>query len=435
MPMASLDEPVFSPDGPSVRRPGAGGDAGATASSTTSSTRSLRDRRKSPGASLGLDMGAITSSSREDTSKSAATAVFRGWSPTSAAPPGGVSALLDPMHGDPRALRILSYNILAARYTTTDKYVQCPVWALAEPYRLNNIVSEIRGADPDIVVLEECSAAALKMAAFGGALETMGYAWFHVPITSDKKERLTSNSQGSGNWAPSEHPDHEGVAILWRSSRFVAEEQYPLRYNALAQRDASLPPEEKKRVMVNSHNVAAVVALRDTVSEGYLIVGGLHCFWDSAKPECQLYQVARLLEQMQQMADAYADLGETACFVAGDFNAEHRSPSIQFVLNGVVDRGGVDPGRGFAATLEARHAMQLRSAYEEYVNRHGHGSGRHVTAVGGGYDGVIDHIFYQPGAFQCLAVAKLAPPADIPNTAVPSDHYLVSAWFVPVSAA
>jgi mRNA deadenylase 3'-5' endonuclease subunit Ccr4 len=424
--MSTTDGPTFSADEPQLRM----GDTRATASSTSSSTmRSLRERRSGGGASqLGLDLGTITNSSRDGVSHAvASTASFRGWSPTNAGPP--IDALLDPTRVDPRGLRIVAYNILAARYTSTDKYVQCPVWALEEPYRLKNIVAEIRGANPDIVVLTECSTVALHSDELGRQLSAMGYAFFHVPITMDKKEKNTSNSQGSGTWIPSERPEHEGVAIVWRANRFQSIESLPVRYNTLAQRDADLQPEEKRRVSISSHNVAAVCVLTDTATNTTLLIGGIHCYWDTAKPGCQLYQIVRLLQEMEKMEGVYSEMGNTAVFVAGDFNCEYKQAAMQYMVSGTASCPACAGVPQFAATRDATHSFALDSAYVDYCAKHV--AERHVSAVGSGYSGVIDHIFYQPRAYRCLAVGKLAPPGDIPNATVPSDHYPVSAWFLP----
>jgi mRNA deadenylase 3'-5' endonuclease subunit Ccr4 len=424
----SLGKPPRGGGGPSSGNNGNTGESGTGLNSTTSSASrlSLRQRRSGNAASLGLDIGTIQRTSRDKTTSSAVTAQFRGWTPTSQGPP--IERLLDPTTFDPRAVRLLAYNILAARYTSTDKYVQCPVWALAEPYRLKNIACEIRGAQPDIVVFEECSATALESDELGGALKQMGYTWFHVPITTDKKERPTSDSQGSGNWAPSERPDHEGVAIVWRASRFQLHEELPLRFNTLAQRDEKLQADEKRRVMVGSHNVAAVVALQDTLTGTIFLVGGIHCFWDTAKPECQLYQIVRLLQHIEELNSTYIDLGPTTVFVAGDFNSEMRSAAMSYVLTGSVQQMAA-PMRPFPANVGSKHDLELDTAYRDYARAHQNDGA--VTAVGGGFAGVIDHIFYQPKMMRCVAVGKLAPADEIPNPAVPSDHYPVSAWFVP----
>lgn len=50
---------------------------------------------------------------------------------------------------------VLSYNILADAYATSDTYSYCPSWALSWPYRRQNLLREIVGYRADVVCLQE----------------------------------------------------------------------------------------------------------------------------------------------------------------------------------------------------------------------------------------------------------------------------------------
>lgn len=50
---------------------------------------------------------------------------------------------------------VLSYNILADTYTSSELYGYCPSWALSWPYRRQNLLREIVGYRADIVCLQE----------------------------------------------------------------------------------------------------------------------------------------------------------------------------------------------------------------------------------------------------------------------------------------
>lgn len=50
---------------------------------------------------------------------------------------------------------VLSYNILADIFATSDTYSYCPSWALSWPYRRQNLLREIVGYRADIVCLQE----------------------------------------------------------------------------------------------------------------------------------------------------------------------------------------------------------------------------------------------------------------------------------------
>jgi len=50
---------------------------------------------------------------------------------------------------------VLSYNILADAYATSDAYSYCPTWALSWTYRRQNLLREIIGYHADIICLQE----------------------------------------------------------------------------------------------------------------------------------------------------------------------------------------------------------------------------------------------------------------------------------------
>jgi CCR4-NOT transcription complex subunit 6 len=52
---------------------------------------------------------------------------------------------------------VLSYNILADAYATSDTYSYCPTWALSWTYRRQNLMREIIGYHADIICLQEVS--------------------------------------------------------------------------------------------------------------------------------------------------------------------------------------------------------------------------------------------------------------------------------------
>lgn len=50
---------------------------------------------------------------------------------------------------------VLSYNILADVYATSETFSYCPSWALSWPYRRQNLLREIVGYRADIICLQE----------------------------------------------------------------------------------------------------------------------------------------------------------------------------------------------------------------------------------------------------------------------------------------
>lgn len=58
---------------------------------------------------------------------------------------------------------VVSYNILADAYATSDTYSYCPSWALSWPYRRQNLLREIVTYRADIVCLQEVQLFALNL--------------------------------------------------------------------------------------------------------------------------------------------------------------------------------------------------------------------------------------------------------------------------------
>ena len=343
------------------------------------------------------------------------------------------------------AVKVMSYNILADRYNTSGKYgAHCPIECLGEEYRLRRIVAEVRKLDPDVIVFEEVSSSALERKDTGltTALGALGYKGrFHVPVTlaSERKARDGSNIMRI-EWRTGgdpERPEIEGVAIFWRTSRYYAQETMPLWFNRIAQQDRTLPLHEKARVCGSSHNVAAVVVLRSVANQDeVLLVAGTHAYYDSSKPDVQVYQMARMLQTLQSIRDQLLCAGGTVnVVVAGDFNATLDAPSVQFALNGRLMGAFPMEAVPVGDTGGATHTLGLRAAYGEYAPRHP----SHVSQTGPNA-ALIDHIFYeQPserGGMVCTAVLRLTDNATGtgPTPEIPSDHLPILAVLVPTSA-
>lgn len=227
--------------------------------------------------------------------------------------------------------------------------------------------------------------------------------------------------------------DYEGVAIFFRASRFVAEEHIPVKFNQLAARDPLLQMEQKKLVSASSHNVAAISVLKERATGAVFIVATIHSFWDPSKSECQLYQLVKLLECIEEQVDAYEHIAPSVTVIlCGDMNATPQSVPVKFLRNGVVPAAAAasaTPGeRVFPQFVSARHNLRLRWTYEAYQAQFP----SHLTSVNAqGFSGVMDYIFVSDKTVEVAAVGALTDGQEgMPGPVRPSDHLPVSALLV-----
>lgn len=418
-PQTCDEEPTFA-----VHSPGAPGSAPVSHSGITSSggvgshRSSLAERRSGslgrPVLAMGLDAMSIRNSRDKEQPEALVHANFRGWHMTSL----GANV---PLHRE--TVKVMTYNILCPRYATTDKYPHCAAWELSASYRCPNIINEIAGADPDIIAFQEISAELCSSSDFGQVLcgDAMGYDHCFFPVTDR-----------SG--APLPNQDLDGVAIFYKRGRFSIEEQMPLRFNVAAEvefKQGRISEEFRKKLCGTSHNVALTITLRDAFCPMLYIVSTTHTFYDQSKPECQIWQLEKLLTQIgeiQSMWNAADD--QVSVILLGDLNSEPDKPPMSFVRHGTTE---VMPPPRFYVTSEdsiLTHPLSLGNAYEEYFQTHP----LHVTHISRDFTGVCDHIFYDSVTLACTAVGMLLDGRhEVPCQFIPSDHFPLAAMLVPRS--
>lgn len=260
------------------------------------------------------------------------------------------------------AVKVVNYNILADRLTTTDRYPHCPPAALGEPYRINLIKEELRQTGADIIVLTEISVAVFEGGdSLGGFLrDTLHYSG-NLAVITDKKGELrcerppppvraptpptddgrrgsvdlpalqrkgsdasplsrvpsvraaaaaaaTAGGASSGDEGDGERgmrrTEMDGVAIFYDASRFELLESTPLHFNRFAAKDTLLTEMERKKLQVDSHNVALISVLRDLRRPTDIyVVGAVHLIWQ--REESQMYQSHLLLLAMEILKRRY----------------------------------------------------------------------------------------------------------------------------------
>ncbi|KEG14095.1 endonuclease/exonuclease/phosphatase [Trypanosoma grayi] len=334
-----------------------------------------REKRHCNASFPSLNAETLQSDCRENVSRGEdGSSVFRGWSKTNIGKNLRTSSMRE-------AVKILSYNILAQRLVSTDRYPHCPVFALAEDYRGSLLQKELRNASPDIIALQEISVDMFERPdMLGGWLRSnLGYAGDHLVITDaagrprswsdklheDSRSNCTTDEtdvaspklerQNAPNTATNSydqdgfshrHAEMEGVCIFYLKNRFEPCEVVPIRFNEIAAADSRLLPRERRFLQVCSHNVALITVLRDRVMPNKIyVVGTVHLIWQ--RTECQLWQMHHILHTMECLKEKYEKciLGEggdkplVSVILSGDFNAEPNSPPVRYALDGAPPPG------------------------------------------------------------------------------------------------
>lgn len=279
-------------------------------------------------------------------------------------------------------VKIISYNILAQRLVSTDRYPHCPMFALAENYRCSLLKQQLSEAAPDIIALQEVSVDVFKGPKLLGAWlrSEKRYAGNHVVITDTEGRPMCEEDDVSPNTSSSNgckkttsfvlnsqqcnnthsgvafnhnegsklrtRPEMEGVCIFYLKDRFVHCETVPIRFNEIAASDNCLTQREERLIRVRSHNVALISVLRDRQAPGITyVVATVHLTWQHT--ECQLWQVHHVLQKMEQLKLKYErSAGGTkkcprqVCLVlAGDFNSDAGAPPMRYAVTGVPPPG------------------------------------------------------------------------------------------------
>lgn len=344
---------------------------------------------------------------------------------------------------------VLSYNVLADLFATSDMYSYCPPWALSWPYRRQNLLREILGYRADILCLQEVQSDHFDEF-FAPELEKQGYVAVY-------KKKTTEVYTGTAYAI-------DGCATFFRRDRFSLVKKYEVEFNKAAQSltDALVPPAQKKmalsRLLKDNVALIAVLEARDsshgaanTSAPGkrqLLCVANTHIHANPELKDVKLWQVHTLLKGLEKIA-ASADIPMLVC---GDFNSIPGSAPHGLLATGRVDPSHpdltIDPLGILRPTSKLCHQLLLVSAYSAFARLIG-GSAlerqRHhmdpasneplFTNCTRDFLGTLDYIFF---TVDSLAVESLLELLDEDNlrkdTALPSpewssDHIALLAEF------
>mmetsp|Transcript_5147 Transcript_5147/g.16836 ORF Transcript_5147/g.16836 Transcript_5147/m.16836 type:complete len:482 (-) Transcript_5147:46-1491(-) len=258
---------------------------------------------------------------------------------------------------------LLTWNVLADLYATTEMYTYCEPWALSWNYRRQNLLKEILSYEADILCLQEVQSDHYTEF-FAPELQKHGYAGVYKKKTT---EVFTGSSYAI-----------DGCATFFRTDRFALVKKYEVEFNkaALSLSEALGPTEQKKAALnrLLKDNVALIVvieALEPPEPEAaaasgkrqLICVANTHIHANPELKDVKLWQVHTLLKGLEKIA-ASADI---PMLVAGDFNSTPGSAPHSLLSQGRVDAGhpelATDPLGILRPPSKLCHSLPLVSAY------------------------------------------------------------------------
>ncbi|KAH9614207.1 hypothetical protein KSS87_019067 [Heliosperma pusillum] len=309
---------------------------------------------------------------------------------------------------------VLSYNILAEAYATSDTYNYCPSWALSWPYRRQNLLREIVGYKADIVCLQE--------------VQYDHFDEFFAPEL-----------------------DKHGYQALYK--RKTSEVEFNKAAQSLT--EAVVPSTQKKTALnrLVKDNVALIAVLEakfghqgvDNPGKRQLLcVANTHVNVQQDLKDVKLWQVHTLLKGLEKIANS-ADIPMLVC---GDFNSTPVSAPHSLLARGKVDPTHldlvVDPLGILRPHGKLVHQLPLVSAYSSFVRG---GLEQHrrrmdpssneplFTNCTRDFIGTHDYIFYTADSLTVESLLELLDEDNLrKDTALPSaewssDHIALLAEF------
>ncbi|CAN7052334.1 hypothetical protein IGI04_027596 [Brassica rapa subsp. trilocularis] len=341
---------------------------------------------------------------------------------------------------------VLSYNILADAYASSEIYSYCPTWALSWTYRRQNLLREIVKYHADIVCLQEVQSDHFDEF-FAPELDKHGYQALF-------KRKTNEVFVGNTNTI-------DGCATFYRRDRFSHVKKYEVEFNKAAQSlTEALIPVPQKKIALNrlvKDNVALIVVLEakfgnqaaDIPGKRQLLcVANTHVNISHELKDVKLWQVHTLLKGLEKIA-ASADIPMLVC---GDFNTVPASAPHSLLAVGKVDPMHpdlmVDPLGILRPHTKLTHQLPLVSAYSSFARMGGSLTAEQqrkrmdpssneplFTNCTRDFIGTLDYIFYTADTLTVESLLELLDEESLrKDTALPSpewssDHIALLAEF------
>lgn len=337
-------------------------------------------------------------------------AARRGEAKTKTAPANRTCAAM----AERRQCRVMSYNVLADKFTSPAKYFYVAPELLEWPARLELIRAEIERRDPDVLCLQEVDLATAE--------RDFARPGFAVVVQNDRKRSK-------------EHTT--GAAVVYRTSDF--------RLGWTNSRSRALAV-ELVRVAggAEAEEAEEKAEAGPPAQAGRLWVGTVHLEGHPDLGWKRLNQLSSLLKHLwnRQSAQLRAaglrgdDVDPAACatVIAGDFNCTADETAYELLAKGVV-RAGASEGGVPVTKADVAHGYRFRSAYSDVLGR----EPELTFSVGpaGIRPCALDFMFASEPALRAVSVGEPCAPglverlkgAGLPDAERGSDHLPISAVY------
>jgi len=321
---------------------------------------------------------------------------------------------------DGNRFRIMSFNILAETYATSERHSYVPCWALSGDYRKQRILKEILQLDADIICLQEVEGKQFSEF-FEPELRNEKYAGIFRPKSRARTMDNTANV--------------DGCAMFFRKEKFRIIEDRLIEFQSLAlSRFSELTGDRAgfERVMTKD-NIAVAAVLEVLSRQGQrksskIIIANTHIHWDPDMSDVKLLQAQFLTEELSSLK---AKIGEDCpMVVAGDFNSMPSSGVYSLLRDGYApaDHPAFQSYNFGKYTRDGTmHSLRLVSAYAPIGEPP-------FTNYNSDFMGVLDYLWYSEQSLRVLGVLQpyslddvMQQKSPLPNPHFPSDHIPIMA--------
>jgi len=318
---------------------------------------------------------------------------------------------------------LLTYNVLAEIYATSDAYAYCSPWALPWNYRRRNILRELVNYRADVMCLQEVQADHFENF-LEPELAKYNYAGIHKCKTREFMGR---------------YGKMDGCAILYRRDKFsiVPGGVHDIEFNAIARSRHGGDKRLLNRLLKD--NVAQVVLLEMIAphpsTRRQLLVANTHINASPEFDDVKLWQTQHLLLEVERVMTQHSgSVNQIPLVMAGDFNSLPGSDPHTLLASGGL-QPETDP-HGLLNSLPLRHTLPLRSAMAT-VGAHANASAEShelqrmeppYTNYTAHFVGTLDYIFYTydrlsvGGLLQMVEDGQVQQHTALPSPLFSSDH-------------
>ncbi|ROW16049.1 hypothetical protein VPNG_02501 [Cytospora leucostoma] len=347
-------------------------------------------------------------------------------------------------------VKIMTWNILCEKYSTTSMYGYTPTGALSWEYRKDAILQEIRERDADIVCLQEVSVDAMQDV-------------FHPQLAANGYKGLQFSRSKAKIMGVKEANAVDGCAVFYKARKYILLDKQIVDFATIAinRPDMKSHHDIFNRVMPKD-NIGMICFFESRETGARMIVANAHLAWEPELADVKLIQTAILMENVTKQAEKYArwppcrdkkfiqlapeddeeqePVPEAApsqeyrnntdipLFVCGDYNSTNSSSVYELLSKGRVSHDHPDfGGRQYGSFTRdgIEHPFNLRSSYSPLNNTPDEMPFTNYVPT---FDGVIDYIWYSSNSLE--VVSLLGPPdreylkrvPGFPTYHFPSDH-------------